>query len=280
MSKKINQSIKLKFLDSKLELIYQLRNLIKVSFSDLFHSVIIHGSIATDEVISYSDFDGLLIVKDKWIASKELKNFINKSLHLIYRFDPLQHHGWFIIKESELLDYPETYLPCNVLKYSKVIYPEVNLLELKLIINKKVDYKSSLLKMLDNFEVRQQKKWKAKNMYQLKSFLSQIMLIPSMYYSALRNEGIFKKKSFDAVRSYFNNEEWNPIVVSSSIRQNWDNKMSVTKTALFSVSNTYFRKLVTLLLAPKIPKKFSKQLDEEFYLNLSKMVTKIKNDIS
>ena len=56
--------------------------------------------------------------------------------------------------------------------------------------------------------------------------------------------------------------------------------MSVTKTALFSVSNTYFNQLVTLLLAPKIPKKFSKQLDEEFYINLSKMVTKIKNDIS
>ena len=56
-------------------LIKELRELITRKFSHMFVAVVAHGSVASDEVMSYSDFDGLLIVKDKWLGTKELAIF-------------------------------------------------------------------------------------------------------------------------------------------------------------------------------------------------------------
>ena len=103
-------------------LIKEIQAIIEKKYRTLFHSVIIHGSIATDELINYSDFDGLLIVKDSYVNSKQLKLFKKESMKLILRFDPLQHHGWFQILESQLLDFPQSYLPHEILDYSKLLF--------------------------------------------------------------------------------------------------------------------------------------------------------------
>ena len=88
--------------------------------------MIVHGSVATNEVIPYSDFDGLLIVKDAFVNSKQLNQFKRASMKLILEFDPLQHHGWFQIKQSDLQNYPQYYLPFEILEHSKLMFPKVS----------------------------------------------------------------------------------------------------------------------------------------------------------
>ena len=77
-----NQSrhIKSSRYNGNIQLVNQIKNLIEKNYSNLFYAVIVHGSIATDEVIKYSDFDGLLIVDDKYKNSSLLKKFINTVL--------------------------------------------------------------------------------------------------------------------------------------------------------------------------------------------------------
>ncbi len=121
--KNIENKVLLKVYGGNNSLIKPLQSIIEKKYSELFIAVIVHGSIATNEEIYYSDFDGLLIVKDQYRNSDILNSFIKESQRYIYRFDPLQHHGWFQIYEKDLLDYPQSYLPVEVLGLSKLIYP-------------------------------------------------------------------------------------------------------------------------------------------------------------
>ena len=62
-------------------LIKELRELVNRKYSDLFVAVVAHGSVASDEVVIYSDFDGLVIVKDKWVGTKEFALFKKESMN-------------------------------------------------------------------------------------------------------------------------------------------------------------------------------------------------------
>ena len=279
MVAKSQYDIIIKKYDGNLSLIFELAQLIEYDYSELFHSVIVHGSVATNEVIPYSDFDGLLIVRDNFATSKRLQKFKKESMKIIYKFDPLQHHGWFQIKESDLLNYPENYLPVTTLKHSKLIYPIQDSLNFNLEISNTIDYKISLEGILNQFETRIQNQWEPNNVYELKSILSQIMLIPCLYYSAINNNGIFKRESFEAVKINFTEQEWKPIKIASQVRKDWDKELNFFQSFLLKQTNTLLRKIIRKYVAPRINSKTKEKLNSEFYENLSKLIQKIKIDI-
>lgn len=279
MVAKSQYDIIIKKYDGNLALISELGQLIERDYSELFHSAIVHGSVATNEVIPYSDFDGLLVVKDGFVTSKQLVSFKNESMKLILKFDPLQHHGWFQIKESDLDNYPESYLPVSILKHSKLIYPREDSLNFNLKVSGNTDYKKSLIAILNQFEFRIQNQWRPKNIYELKSILSQIMLIPCLYYSAINNEGIFKRESFEAVKINFTEQEWKPIKIASQVRKDWDKELNFFQSFLLKQTNTLLRKIIRKYVAPRINSKTKEKLNSEFYENLSKLIQKIKIDI-
>ena len=111
-----------------MQLIIDLKDLVSRSYEHLFYAVIVHGSVSTNDVVSYSDFDGLLIVKDEYKNSKNLKNFIIESLKIIKHFDPLQHHGWFIIYESSLSNYDTTFFPIESYIKSQNLFTPLKIL--------------------------------------------------------------------------------------------------------------------------------------------------------
>lgn len=265
--------------DGNLPVVTEILDLIEKHYSKLFCAVIIHGSVATKEVIPYSDFDGLLIVKDDFINSNKLVKFKNESMKLILKFDPLQHHGWFQIKESDLLSYPESYLPISILEHSKLMYPKIDSITFNIKPSEQKDFKRSLVQILNQFENRIRNNWQPRNVYQLKSMLSQIMLIPCLYYSAVNNKGIFKRDSFDAVKDQFAIEEWNPIVIASEIRLQWKNEFSSFQGFLLRMSNPLIRKIVKKYMAPKINAETQSRLNSDFYTNLNKLIHKIKKEI-
>ena len=237
MGTKQNYTIKIDLYDGDIPTVIKLKNLIISKYSEIFHCVIVHGSIATNEVIGYSDFDGFLIIKDRFIKSKKLKKFFNESMKLILEFDPLQHHGWFQISESQLFDYPQTYLPHEILKHSKLVFPVVNQFSLNISINqKKLNYSKSLELLIHSVQIQSKLDFKKVRIYDIKSFLSKIMLLPSLYYSTKYYKGIFKKQSFDLVKNDFTQDEWTCIEISSQIRQDWAYEL------------TYFQKFSLSLL--------------------------------
>lgn len=276
----IEHQLKINKYDGKLHLVRAISDLIEQKYSDLFYAVLVHGSIATKEVISYSDFDGLLIVKDEFINSRKFEKFKYESMRLILSFDPLQHHGWFQIKEGDLLNYPEGYLPVSTLKHSELIYPNTLSLDLKVQYKNDVDYLTTLKNILNQFEKRELDNWRPKNVYELKSILSQIMLIPCLYYSVINNDGIFKRESFNAVKAYFGEKEWMPIRIASNIRSQWEIKMNSVQRKLLKEPNSLIRKIVTRFFSPKIPLEIQRQLNQQFYSNLMLLINKIKSDIS
>jgi hypothetical protein len=276
-----NIKISIPLYNYDLPLIKHIYNLIDKSYSHLFHSVIVHGSIGTNEIINYSDFDGLLIVKDEFFDSKDLKDFKKKSIKYIYKFDPLQHHGWFQMKESKLNNYKESFLPIEVFKNSKIIYPLVNNLNFNFNINEIDDYKKNLIRILDTFDFRLKHNIVPENMFELKSLLSQIMILPCLWYSALNNKGIFKKNSFPLMQKYVDEQLWSPIDIASEIRSNWSYKLNFfQRLALTYPNEKRFRKLIRLIFSPNIDLNFKRLIDKKFMINLNRLIIKIRQDIS
>lgn len=266
--------------DGELNLINDLAQMIERDYSKLFHSVIVHGSVATNEVIPYSDFDGLLVVKDSLLNTKKLKKFKKESMKLILKFDPLQHHGWFQINESQLNDYPQYYLPYEILLHSKLIFPRTKSIEANLTVNKdEIDYKRSLKQLISSIQYQSNSDFKSERLYELKSLLSKVMLLPSMYYAAKYNKGIFKKDSFVTVKIDFNAVEWSCIDTASCIRANWSYSMNPIQKQIMTRPERLFRRLTKKYIAPKISDDIKKELDEEFFKSLNLFTQKINKDI-
>jgi hypothetical protein len=287
MNKEVGSRLKSLFLDVPVPLhcynhkfVNALQSLIESNYSHLFYAVIIQGSVATNEIIKYSDFDGLLIVKDEYTESKELKQFKKDSLKCVLEFDPLQHHGWFQIKQSELKKYPEDFLPSIIFRASTLLYPIERNFNLTLKIKDDIDYQKGLKIIITQMMNRVDNNWRPKNIFQLKGFLSQIMLLPALYYSSKNNKGILKKESFNAVKSDFTKEEWSVIQTASDIRSSWDYALNPIQAIIMKQPNRLFRVVTKKVVAPKINQQTKKKLDDSFYFKLHLFLIKIKNNLN
>jgi hypothetical protein len=235
----------------------------------------VHGSLGVYDEISYSDFDALVILKQEVFESaKRLANAAQKlhsALSIMFNYDPLQHHGWFVLVEPELISYPENYFPVELFWYAKALLPNQGL-ELKprdqnlAGINRR-----SFDDLSNNVITRIMKKDYPKNMYQLKGLLSQFMLLPSYYVQVRVQKGVFKKHSFAAAKVDFSAEDWSVMDEVSLIRQNWEYKISALKRKLFANP----RRLVRLLArkyGPPIPASLQSLLTDDFYHRMKKLV--------
>ena len=128
--------------------------------------------------------------------------------------------------------------------------------------------------MLNSFENRIKSNWTPSNIFQLKSVLSQIMLIPSLYYSAKYNKGIFKKYSFDAVRNDFNDKEWYAINRASEIRNTWGYHLNYFQQLIMKRPEKVFRKITQKYIAPKLNENL--EWDRSMYQSLELLIIKIK----
>ena len=263
-------------------IVFQIRRLVQNGYADLFRAVIVHGSVGSNDVIDYSDFDGLLVVKDEYMTSQDLKDFEKASLRLIYSFDVTEHHGWFKISSSQLKEYPQSYLPKEALDDSALIYPHSEGLILDYKLEEYTDYISPLKSLIASLE-KELKRYKCLeniNVYQLKSFLSKVMLIPAMYYAAVNKRGISKKHSFSAGKEYFESEQWHCIVVSSTIRRHWSFKGRFGFEWLMTIPNHYTRSISKRILFPKLKIKEVELLDTRFRASLNGLIKKIRNDLN
>ena len=184
----------------------------------------VHGSLATYEEIAYSDFDALVIIKNEVFSdAARLANtayLLNRALRIMFAYDPLQHHGWFVLTEQDLKNYKGESLPVAVFPYMKSLLPGKNLLHICM--NKSGPRSPALF---DNLAASTVGKLQAahypRNLYDLKSLLSQFMLLPAAYIQARDGHGIFKRESFIEAARDFSRQEWKVMDEVSSIRRNW-----------------------------------------------------------
>ncbi|MCE7994799.1 MAG: hypothetical protein HEP71_22680 [Roseivirga sp.] len=260
------------------DLIYALRQLIESDYQELFVCVVVHGSIANKDEINYSDFDGLLIVKDDVLNSRAYHRFITSSQKLILKYDPLQHHGWFMLRESDLKTYPEDYLPSRVLERSALIWPKTaTSLEIK---SREVsDFQKGFNHLSDHVLAKVDRNWVPQNMYQLKSFLSEIMLLPCLLITALDKAPILKELSFEAAEKRFPAFDWTAMRLASEIRSNWQYTLSPLQKVLMTRPGRFWRKLTEKKIAPKIDKSLVGKLDTNFYHQLGTLINQMKTEV-
>lgn len=235
----------------------------------------VHGSLGVYDEIPYSDFDALVILKQEIFESaKRLANAaqkLHRALSIMYDYDPLQHHGWFVLVETELNSYPEPYFPLELFRYAKVLLPDQGL-ELNLC---EPSFPTSNRKPFDDLSqgviARLANRYYPKNMYQLKGLLSQFMLLPSYYVQARDRKGIFKKDSFAAAKSDFSAEEWSAMDEASLIRQNWAYNISALKRKLFTNPRRLAR-LLARACGPPIPNSLKNVLADNFYQRMRNLV--------
>ena len=187
----------------------------------------LHGSIATSEVIGYSDFDGLVIVKSECMKNPQklagLFTALKETEMMMLDMDPLQHHGWFVLTEADLVEYPEHYFPTVLFNHAATLFGE-STLTMQLNPAGYTDYfvpsfnhlSQSILSKLETGSYLQ-------NYYAFKNLLSEFMLLPAIYLQAKTGKGVFKKYSFSLLDKELG-ADYSIMNVISGLREKWNYK--------------------------------------------------------
>jgi len=233
----------------------------------------VHGSIATGEEILYSDFDGLVILRKEVVKSPERLKTVAKQLTrsnaIFYRYDPLQHHGWFVLTEQQLESYPEHFLPIATLRFAKAILPIDGS---QLILQPYINSDQSRIKfniLCESVVCRAERNQSIRNMYQLKSLLSQFMLIPSLYIQSKTGKGVFKRDSFLKARVDFTAEDWAIMDDVSKLRETWHYQIGSFRHKIMCIPSL---RLFTKRLAPTIPPQLREKLTPAFFMRMARLV--------
>lgn len=198
-----------------------LREFISKENSNDLVSVLLHGSIASGDVIPYSDFDAIAVVRDDLMNDPQRMARMARTLYrgrrYFHEFDPLQHHGWMIITESELKDPGNIPVPLSLLRSSLVItgstqlfvtagnhLPEGNLNRIR----------QQITNIINSGKFPTSR-------YSLKSILSEFMLTPALYLQERYRIDITKKESFERARTDFDPDEYSIMDEVSALRNNW-----------------------------------------------------------
>ena len=254
-----------------------------VPLKEYFFGAYVHGSLGTYEEINYSDFDALIIIRNEVFNNKtQLASLAHKLCQLqrvMLEFDPLQHHGWFVLTETDLQFYCEASFPTELYKYAKsilpgaantiVIYPRDSVLDLEVSF---INLSNAILGKINNQKL-------SLNMYELKCLLSQIMLLPSLYLQVKLGKGVFKKQSFQLARRDFEDNCWDVMNEISSIRKDWEYRPGFLEKQVPYCPFVWAR-FMRKKFASKVPETLNNQLTPNFYSKIDRLVRQMQVRLS
>ncbi len=281
----VKKTIKIEPYSGSVKEVLTLSEKLMDTLSDDLVGAYVHGSIASDEVITYSDMDTLVIIKDEVFNNESHLTKVAYRLYQLqtymFQFDALQHHGWFVLKESMLRSYPMTYFPTVLFEYSRSIMHDSGQ-TLDLFVKGSKDQNSwdlpfeqlarSLMKKIETRDVHQ-------SIFYLKAFLSEFMLLPSLYLQAKNSEAVFKKFSFELAKKDFEGEDWKIMEKVSQLREDWTYDRSLAQMWL-QKQNSYVLRKLARRFAPKVPLNFRKILDEKALIEMEKLINQMKVNLN
>ncbi len=250
--------------------VLRMKSLLNSQLKDDLRDVIVHGSLGNYDAINYSDFDGLVIIKDEVLKNPlrlaRVAWKLSETRQIMYDMDPLQHHGWFLLTEGEFRDYDDTYFPAEIFNYSKSILHEKSY-SILITYSSKVNYKDSFNALCTAILKSLRTKNKISNMYQLKSILSRFMLLPSLYYQAENKKVIFKKNSFEEVIKDFTLPEWKIMNEVSQLRKEWLHNCSPLQKKIIKKFYYLHHKMIQPFY-PGIPPALKQKLNDKFFMDM------------
>ena len=261
------------------EHVRRMMNFLSKYLKDDLIGAYVHGSLGTCEEIAYSDFDALAILKDEVFESPErlvrAARKLNHARKIMLDFDPLEHHGWFVLTEADLKFYCNAYFPVELFRYAKSLFDDKGL-ELEIAQRESgSETRTAFEKMADAVIGKIENRQYPANMYQLKSLLSRFMLLPALYVQAKDGRGVFKKESFDLARLDFDSADWAIMDEVSQIRAGWNCEISTFKKLMISHPHVISRYFVKRF-GPAIPDKIGSVLTVDFYSRMKKLAVLMK----
>ena len=241
--------------------VLEMQEYIARHLSDDLAGAYVHGSTGSSEEIAYSDFDALVIVKDDVLQDRvklvDVGHRLYRSLAIMLRFDPLQHHGWFVLTQSDFEHYADAYFPAALFSHAKSIGPssgeKLELKERDSTEEQRVQFTSATKRLDDTLKAG----CVSDNAYILKGLLSSLLLLPALYVQLRDGRGVFKKESFDSARVDF--EKWDSMSRVSELREKWSVSFSPFQRRLLSSP----RSLVLhggRYISPKVPAEITRPL--------------------
>ncbi len=238
----------------------------------------VHGSLASNDTIAYSDFDAFVVVSNAALQSVEsaalVAAVLQRSLKHMYRFDPLQHHGWLVLTEFDLENYCDAYLPVCELSAAKSILPGCDgLLRIRSRDSRREQFTAanSLLDSVEHANVDAV----SSNLYALKSYMSRIMLLPAMYLQAIGEGSVSKSKSFGLLGEHINDCDFHALNRVSEARRGWDQELGSLDNFLLTRS-VGIRALVSRLWRVNPGRQAEFILDSRFQSSLSRMILSMR----
>ncbi|MFM9052859.1 MAG: hypothetical protein ACKOKF_11170 [Bacteroidota bacterium] len=245
-------------------------------------SVLLHGSQADGRVTGYSDVDALVILRDSIFDDPESLVKVARQLCLakkyMYRIDPLQHHGWFVLTERDLSCFPEAVLPLEALAEARRLTGEAHL-RIRIAEKKSSIYEAEAVRVLDRLTRIVLDKRFPRNHFALKSILSECMMLPVLYLQARDSKGYSKRVSFIDAKKDFSAEDWSVIGELSAIRAGWSLHLSWPASFILQHPEPWADKLRKYWPTP-IPARLRNQIDDGFYRRLLKLIDAMKQRLA
>ncbi|HNR19902.1 MAG TPA: hypothetical protein PKN75_10820 [Bacteroidia bacterium] len=261
----------------------RLKSYLRKHLSNDIFGCYVHGSIGTNDTVTYSDFDALVILKDETFSNaNRLQNALKHLLYsqkIFFEFDPLQHHGWFVMSEKMLENYPVLFFPPELFFFAKSLFETGRNFSIEY--NRPGDYKRPLLNLIDGIERTLKRDLTNYNMFELKSLLSEFMLLPTFYVQAKTSSGIYKKFSFQKASEDFTTSEWEIMNQVSEIRNVWS--ITFSKAEMKKLSRVGYRnRKYAKANAPKINAAIKKLFNKEMINRMSaflKIISRKANEL-
>lgn len=243
----------------------------------------VHGSLGTYDEVAYSDFDALVILSASAFKSADTLRLVGRKLHearkIMLDYDPLQHHGWFVLTDADLRAYPENYFPSALFHHAKALLPDQGT-ELVCCAGESAQNFRDVFNGLADVVARKALYGpRPGNLYELKCFLSEIMLLPALYVQARDNSGVYKKDSFDRSRADFTDECWKVMDQISGIRSDWHYEAGWCRRRLLGVRHVVFREWVTQTCSPRISEDVGRKLTGKFYAQVALLANTMRNKL-
>ncbi len=191
----------------------------------------IQGSLSTLDYTKFSDFDTFIIL-DKTVE-KDIDLFIDTILKMFissvyfYKFDPYQHHRYFVCLESDISIYNQSFLPTKVLDYATVLKgnQHINFS----IYNSKFSHIVFISNIINYFFQHKKKNFKEiSNLWNFKYFLATIFFLPVLYLE-VKGIYVYKKDSFQLIKDYLPKNLQDYLDFCSSLRESWDFNLTLTE---------------------------------------------------
>lgn len=244
-------------------------------------SVIIHGSYGSGDQVPYSDIDALVIIRNEVFSVPErlarVASVLSKARRHMYRIDPIQHHGWFVLTEQDLSRYPDFVLPVSAIRKGYCLLGAEEL-QISMMKDAEDHFLSNFRNHTERLENKLSAGWRPRNLYQLKSLLSEFMMIPVLYQQAREGNGVDKKESFVRVRKDFSDDVWKIMDDVSDIRAKWNYPVKGLAAKVMT-GTSGFHGLLRKRWPIAIPPDLKRLLDEGFYDRMLQFVHKLSRSV-